>query len=464
MAMDIINLKKDELNGLLSKIKINDTTHEIKDLVARENIEALAAIVDAINYIENTGVYADDAAIKAAIDVKADKNYVDAQIGAINKFDVVVGVRGDNGEPNVAASAETMYKLYLIPDEDAASGTYVEFITIRSGEEGAYTYDWEAIGSTAMDLTGFVTEGALSEALEPYAKSADLGDLAGKDESELNLKALAHKDNATGTVEGQTISGVKATGTSTGSIDVVLTEGSAEITSNGAYTPAGSVNGGKVTATGSIDITVTNADAQAVLGTADYQPAGEVKVTPATADVNVVKSAGTAASFVEGTFTPATLTREDVTGEFAKEGLVGEVKDECLTFTAAGLEAITATKVNGFTGGSKAADSFTANVPAEIEPKTLATGIASAEFTGTVAAGLKVTSVTYKKHDSASATFTGDEVDVTGASFSGNAATIEVKGNGKTYAVDAENTKFNGAAIELAVGDIAVAAKSVTVQ
>lgn len=91
-------------------------------------------------------------------------------------------------------------------------------------------------------------------------------------------------------------------------------------------------------------------------------------------------------------------------------------------------------------------------------------GVQAATFEGAVAAGLKVTSVTYQTHDVASATFTGSEVAVTGASFSGDAATIEVSGKGKTYAVDTANTKFNGAAIELAVGDIVVTEKEVTVQ
>jgi hypothetical protein len=81
-----------------------------------------------------------------------------------------------------------------------------------------------------------------------------------------------------------------------------------------------------------------------------------------------------------------------------------------------------------------------------------------------VATGLKVTGVTYQKHDAATATFTGNEVDVTGATFTGSAATISVDGTGKTYTVDAANTKFNGAAIELNVGDIVVAAKDVTVE
>lgn len=456
-TVNILNLKKVEANGLLSKIQIGGKTYEIKDLIARENIGTLSAGLDAVaadlaalSYVKATGQFADDAAIKS---------YVDAQVGAINKFDVHVMA---DGEALPTASADTMYVLYLKPDVNAASGAYLEYITVRSGAEDAYTYTWEQIGSTEMDVTGFVTESALNKALEPYAKTADLGELATMNEDDLDLKDLAHKNSASGTVAGETISGVKATGTSTGSISVALTESETDIASTGSYTPAGSVDGGKVTAAGEVKITITNSDAQASLSTADYQPAGNVSVVLSNNEINAVKSVGTKASFQEGAFTPAALDHADVSANYVEEGLVGAVEDECLTFTAAAVKALSASKVNSFSGGAKAADTFVANELPVAEMKTV--GVQAATFEGDVATGLKVTGVTYQTHDVASATFTGSEVAVTGASFSGDAATIEVAGKGKAYAVDAANTKFNGAAIELAVGDIVVASKDVTVQ
>ena len=48
MAMNIIDLLKDTSNGLLSKIKIGDKVYELKDLVARESIETLAGLHDAL--------------------------------------------------------------------------------------------------------------------------------------------------------------------------------------------------------------------------------------------------------------------------------------------------------------------------------------------------------------------------------------------------------------------------------
>ncbi|MBQ6186032.1 MAG: hypothetical protein IJK48_09210 [Bacteroidales bacterium] len=60
------------------------------------------------------------------------------------------------------ASAETMHKIYLIPNGGSAGNSKDEYVTTRSGSEGSYTYAWEKIGTTDIDLSGYVT----SEELE----------------------------------------------------------------------------------------------------------------------------------------------------------------------------------------------------------------------------------------------------------------------------------------------------------
>ena len=484
MADSIVDIKKVADNGLLSKIQIGGKIYEIKDLVAREAIDALAAKA----YITYTDIFADDAAIKS---------YVDSQVGAINKFDVVVLTADQlkaTGEPNLTAGADTMYKLYLAPMSDAASGAYVEYITIRSGAEGAYTYAWEAIGSTKMDVTGFVTSEALVDALKPYAKTEDLG-------------ALASKDSATGTVASQTISGVKANGQSAGSINVALQATEKEVASAGKFTPAGTISGTAVV-DGEIAVTAKHEAADAVLTKGDYTPAGTVSAdfdhtaTPATltksdytpagtvsvalsgAEFNAITSVGTAASFTEGEFTPASLTYAAADYSVAKEGIVGTVDGETLTFTAAGLEAISASKISAFDGGAKAKDTFVPNTPAAMAAQTV--GVQSATFTGTKAAealvtgvsydkaslanlafagtkaeGVLVTGVSYQKADIDSATFTGKTVDIA-ATFAGTEGDVAVSGTCHDYAV--KTAEFVPAAIELNVGDITVTEKQVTVQ
>ena len=486
MALEILNAKKVADNGLLSKIQIGGKTYEVKDVIARESIESISADLSALSYVQKDGVFESDTKIK---------EYVDAQVGSINKFDVVIGVAGDDGKPNVTASADTMYKLYLIQNADSAAGEYVEYITIRSGEEGSYTYTWEAIGSTKMSLTGYVTEEALNEALKPYQLKS-------------GLKALAYKDSASGTVASQTISGVTASGQSAGSINVALEQTEHAMSSTGKFTPAGNVTG-TVTVDGEIAVTAKYASADATLtkgdytpaGTvsadfshaatpatltkADYTPAGEVSVALSGATFNAITGVGTQASFKEGAFTAATLDYAAADYSVAKEGIVGSVdENETLVFTAAGVEAISASKINSFTGGSKAADEFTANsLPTMAEQvvgvqsasftgtkaaEALVTGVsydkaalANLAFAGTKAEGALVTGVSYQKADIDAATFTGKTVDIA-AAFAGTEADVSVSGLCHDYSV--KTAEFVPAAIEVAVGDIVVSEKTVTVQ
>ena len=73
-------------------------------------------------------------------------------IAAINQFSYLVVAELP------VASADTMYKIYLVPSSDPQQGNVKdEYITIRSGEEGSYTYAFEQIGSTAIDLSGYYT-------------------------------------------------------------------------------------------------------------------------------------------------------------------------------------------------------------------------------------------------------------------------------------------------------------------
>lgn len=419
-------------NGLLSKINIGGKVYELKDAVAREALNDLRTAAQK-DYVEAISESAD---LPTAAAVKA---YVDAQVGSINKFDVHVLT---DGQELPTASADTMYILYLKPETDAASGAYVEYITVKTGDE----YKWEAIGSTKMDVTGFVTEEALADALKPYAKSADLG-------------ALAVKDSAEGTVAGETISGVKANGQSAGSINVALESTEKDVASAGKYTPAGNVTG-TVTPSGTVAVTVSTSAADATLTKGDYTPAGDVSVALSGGSFNQITGVGTQASFTEGTFTPAALQYDAVEKNVAKEGIVGAVDGETLTFTAAGVEAISASKITSFSGGSKDADTFVANsLPTMVAHEV---GVQSASFTGTLAEDIVVTGVSYAKANAeATATFTGDVNDIS-AAFAGTEGDISVSGKCHDYAV--KTAEFVPAAIELAVGDIVVAEKQVVVE
>lgn len=227
------------------------------------------------------------------------------------------------------------------------------------------------------------------------------------------LGALAYKDSASGTVEGQTISGVKATGTSTGELTGALGYTSTSLASSGTYKPEGTVG-----ITGSAIASATLANNTAVT-------------------VKSMATAGQVASFTEGSFTPASLTHAEAS--FAKAGVVAHVgtsaaseDTECLYFEDA--QTANASLISAFDGGSKAADSFTANVLPTFEDKSLMPATATIS---TTAADLD-------------------------AEFTGTSKAVEVSGN-----YDKANlgtVAFEGKSIELNVGTITVAQKNVTVE
>ena len=421
----------------LKQIKIGDNTYFIKDAAARAILDTYTALP---TYTPTTDIGATGNTVATTETIK---RYVDAQVGAIHKFDVTIY------EALPTASADTMYILGLVADATAEAGTYLEYITIRNGSEGSYTYAWEQIGSTKTDLTDYVkkdTEVA-GIALDHNITVEELSAA-----SALNLKALSHKDSATGTVS--TVDSAKVSFTPAGSVTVTTT--STPLASKGEYTPAGTVTG-TATPVGDVDVSVNNVDTAATLTTADYTPAGSVSVALSNATFNTVKSVGTAASFVEGAFTPATLEYNN-NNSFATDGVTATVNtaDESLELTVA--TKVAASVITSFSGGSKAADTFTPNETAQMQETTV--GVESAGFTGTKVENALVTGVSYSKASGATATFTGTASDIT-AKFAGTAATISVSGSYDKADADAT---FTGTAVKDQEVTLTKTAKTITVQ
>lgn len=421
----------------LKQIKIGDNVYYIKDAAARAILDTYTALP---TYTPTTDIGATGNTVATTETIK---RYVDAQVGAIHKFDVTIY------EKLPAASADTMYILGLVADTKAEAGTYLEYITIRNGSEGNYTYAWEQIGSTKTDLTDYVkkTTKVAGIALDHNITVEELSAATA-----LNLKALSHKDSATGTVS--TVDSAKVSFTPAGSVAVTTT--ATPLTSEGNYTPAGTVTG-TATPTGNVSVSVTNEAATATLTTSDYTPAGSVSVALSNATFNTVKSVGTAASFVEGAFTPATLEYNN-NNSFATEGMTATVNtaDESLELAVA--TKVAASVITSFNGGSKAADTFTPNETAQMQETTV--GVQSAGFTGTKVENALVTGVSYSKASGATATFTGTASDIT-AKFAGTTATISVSGSYDK--ADAEAT-FTGIAVKDQEVTLTKTAKTITVQ
>lgn len=424
----------------LSKVQL-DKLYEIKDAFAREELSKLGTvathdIATAISDVD--GKVADAATVKA---------YVDAQVGSIHKFDVKIY------EQLPVASKDTMFILGLVAEEGAVDGSYVEYITVEN-PAGAYT--WEKIGTTQTDLADYVKKTLTIAGI-------DLADNITADElkTALGLKALAFKDSASGTVEGQTISGVKATGKVSGSVDVALDQTStAAILTKGDYTPAGTVSG-SVVANGSVATEVSAEATAAALTRGDYTPAGNVTVTPATGSIDIIDSVGTAASKAADTFNGGTAASFTQGSKASWSASVDETT-ETLSFTFApnGDDTFNPNTIATFTEGK-----FTPNTLPTKKAASVVTGITGAEFTGTKETGLKVTGATYDKVTGATSTFTGTSANID-AEFAGT-TTKDALVTGVNYdkaSVNAEGTTFTSDAVSLNVGDITVAAKDVTVQ
>ena len=193
-------------------------------------------------------------------------SYSRALISALNNWDYIVstdaastpyGIQWDDDGTTITgtlvASANTTYKIYLVPSTDASGNDgFSEYITIT--QDGGSTYQWEKFGSIVTpDLSNYVSK-------------SEAGD-------------LAYKDSASGSfTPSGTVSQPTFTGEST--------------TSTGKFTPSGSVS-------------LTNSNQSATVapaesGTATYTPAGSVSAPTisvasagATTTVNSITAVGT---------------------------------------------------------------------------------------------------------------------------------------------------------------------------
>lgn len=393
---------------VISKLTIGDQTYYLKDAEARA---LLATLGTAAQKDVAAGVSAEEQGLVTGAQVQA----AIAGIAGSMHFRGVFDSLDDVTSPAAGDVAIVGIKEYVYGGEPAAWH--------ELGEEGIYALKTVTIGT--QNLSANINLDTLA---------ADMG-----------LGKLAKKDSATGTVAGQTISGIKATGNSAGSIDVVLTQTPTAAT---VATKTQAITGGvtgTVVANGSVGIAKSDAGTQ-ISGSVS---APTVTVTPSTDTIKKVTSVGTLPTKAADTFV---ANGDDVFTQGSQAAWSASVdNNETLSFS------FTANTLPTFTQGTKA--SFTEGAFTQGTLPTLAdagttvvTGITSATASAPVFTG-----------DKFAASFTGASADIS-ATFAGDSIQVVDTVTYNKAAVDADATKFNPAAIELAVGDIAVTAKSVTVQ
>ena len=458
---------------VLSKVKIGEQYYYLKDADVR-------AILDAINANVYEKLKLDLGAIRdgnkqnglaVVSDIKA---YVDEMKEIA--FDVVKV----DAEVVASATAEK-YNLYrnsivLVENQEAAAGSCIEYVILRSGEEGSYTYKWEQIGTTKVSLSDYVLKTLTIAGI-------DLQDNITAEELQtaLGLGKLAYKDSAKGTIS--TADSVTVNYTPAGTVDVTLKQTAKAVASTGTFTPAGSITGSAIKG-GSIEVTLKDAAvaSDVSLTKGDYTPAGTISkpaitLTKGTAKAVVtgVTSAGTAPSLETGFYTAGSAATYSHTGFsggslgaaskalFATEGIkatVGTAGEdaECLIFSAA-TTSNAVTEQGQFTAAVYGTDTFDGGSATIIDTSkfkagsmpTFSTGsvdvIESAalaeapKFTGTVATDALVTGATYVKQVVDAATFEGTAATL---GFSGTEGNVAVTGNYNEASV--QSASFTGTA------------------
>lgn len=395
---------------VISKLTIGDKTYYLKDAEARE---LLATLGTAAQKDVAAGVGADEQGLVTGAMVQA----------------AIAGIASSMHFRGVFTSTAEV--------TDPAAGDVI-IVGVKEYVYGGDPADWHELGDETLYALKTVTIGT-----QNLSANINLDTLA----TDMGLGKLAKKDSATGTVAGQTITGVKATGNVTGSIAVALNQTATAATlAKSAYSPAGTI-AADVTATGKVSIAKDAENGVQISGSVS---APTVTVTPATDSIKKVTSVGTLPTKAADIFT---ANGDDTFTAGSKAAWSANVDEtsETLSFS------FTANDLPTFKQGAKASyteGTFDAGTLPELaaEGTAVVTGITSATATAPVFTGDKFT-----------ATFTGDKTTVN-ASFTGTEVQVV---SGVTYdkaTVNAAETTFTADAVELAVGDIAVTAKDVTVQ
>lgn len=115
------------------------------------------------------------------------------------------------------ASADTMGAIYLVPNSGTAPNVKDEYITVRSGTDPNFTYAWELIGTTEVDLSNYVQKGTYSSSAGSSHTHTATVDIAPYSASTQKLSVSRTTDAALSTTNETVL-----TGLGTASTDTVL--------------------------------------------------------------------------------------------------------------------------------------------------------------------------------------------------------------------------------------------------
>ena len=310
---------------VLSKLKIEGIVHYLKDADARGILNSIDDGVYALLQASVGTVAAGGDHLVTAGNIKA---YVDQMVEA--GFEVVVL----STLPTADASAYATYRnsIVMVPTSDPSTDNVKdEYIIMRSGAEGSYTYSWEKIGSTDIDLSGYVSNVSYSAASHTLQQTKGgtttdvhaFGDMADADQGQVDLSAyvknVTAKVTAAGALAKDATNGVQISGT-VSPITVIDSVGSTPSFTEGSFTPntptaidTTKFSGGSKAADTFVQPTLTTQTkalykqgVTASVGTGEDAETLIIANVAKEADIKVVDTF-TQGSFTEGAFTPASL-------------------------------------------------------------------------------------------------------------------------------------------------------------
>lgn len=350
----------------LSKIKMGGTTYFLKDAEARVILDKLGSAA----YVNVNDTF--DASREELATEKAIASYLEKKVAGLTGAMHFIGI-ADSLEAVANPQAGDIIIVdgveYVYADAYGNPGDPQNYIPAgwqELGDEGSYVR--KSFTIAGLDMEYDITAAALKNAL--------------------GLKALAYKDEVSGTIT--VVTGVQDhTYTPAGSVSVAAPRSNEEIASTGTLIPEGSVTG-TVVPQGSV-------------------AAPTITVTPATAQVAHITSVGTLPEYTAAQYQAPSLA--DATKEkFAYEGIVAEVEEdnELLVLSAAGTKDAVVER-GAFNAGSYTNAEFKAgSLPVLGAEQTVVTGIASATASAPA--------------------FTGSSSAIS-AAFAGNEAQVSVKGS-----------------------------------
>lgn len=461
-----------ENTPVLSKIRIGANDYYLKDSDVR-------AILDTFNNSIVTGTIGtvsdnNDSFVKA----KDIKSYVDDLVAIGLVIEVVTTLP--------TAGQSTMGKIYLVADTHSTQDVYDEYITVRTGTTGSYTYSWEKIGNTDIDLSGYVNSASyISPSVETVTgKVTGNGTLKISTKGGTNLVnhtfgKFADANTASGSISGVVTGITSAKTTAQGSIVADDTNGTQITGSISSITTINSVGTLPSKAADSftantptkIDTSKFNGGSAASLGTGFYTAGTAASKTADSFTANTPTKIDTTkfsgGSMTGGSYTAPTLTKASIatkpTATFAKTGVTASVEGEVLVIgDATTASAVTDVTINGgslssgsvtfptftaaklntgfYTAGTAATfteGTFTPNTPASIDTTKFNGGTAASLSNGFYTAGSAASfsegtfsAGSLPTTKSVTPTFTGDKF-----SFSGTEVDVTVTPKTETKSV-----------------------------